>query len=393
MHNKAVNAQYGQKTGDYVLKKIAGIVMEFTSMYHGIACHVSADNFAMLLPSGTPEHLQKNMMSLEDDFRDRGIHIRLQLSIGRYIIKDKQLSFSDIMNKALLARRTVKGRYNVSLAYYNGKMQKQIQEEQHIISRMDFVLSSHQFEVWLQPKYNHETGAMIGAEALVRWNSSEHHVMIPPNVFIPVFERNGFIYELDKYVWNEVCKMLRKWLDEGTCTLPISINVSRMDILQSDVYEVLTGLVEKHEIPAHLLQLEITESAFSFDVVRIIDVVERLRTYGFTIEIDDFGSAYSSLNVLKDVTADVLKLDMRFLSGEDSAGRDGNIIEFIVRMSKWIGMQVIAEGVETQEQADFLCSIGCPFIQGYLYAKPMPYRIMNACWNRTAEYIKRIPLK
>lgn len=102
-------------------------------------------------------------------------------------------------------------------------------------------LSSHQFEVWLQPKYNHETGAMIGAEALVRWNSSEHHVMIPPNVFIPVFERNGFIYELDKYVWNEVCKMLRKWLDEGTCTLPISINVSRMDILQSDVYEVLTG--------------------------------------------------------------------------------------------------------------------------------------------------------
>ena len=143
--------------------------------------------------------------------------------------------------------------------------------------------SSHQFEVWLQPKYNHETGAMIGAEALVRWNSSEHHVMIPPNVFIPVFERNGFIYELDKYVWNEVCKMLRKWLDEGTCTLPISINVSRMDILQSDVYEVLTGLVEKHEIPAHLLQLEITESAFSFDVVRIIDVVEILRTYGFTI--------------------------------------------------------------------------------------------------------------
>ena len=369
---KAVNAQYGQKTGDYVLKKIAGIVMEFTSMYHGIACHVSADNFAMLLPSGTPEHLQKNMMSLEDDFRDRGIHIRLQLSIGRYIIKDKQLSFSDIMNKALLARRTVKGRYNVSLAYYNGKMQKQIQEEQHIISRMDFALSSHQFEVWLQPKYNHETGAMIGAEALVRWNSSEHHVMIPPNVFIPVFERNGFIYELDKYVWNEVCKMLRKWLDEGTCTLPISINVSRMDILQSDVYEVLTGLVEKHEIPAHLLQLEITESAFSFDVVRIIDVVERLRTYGFTIEIDDFGSAYSSLNVLKDVTADVLKLDMRFLSGEDSTGRGGNIIESIVRMSKWIGMQVIAEGVETQEQADFLCSIGCPFIQGYLYAKPMP---------------------
>lgn len=390
---KAVNAQYGQKTGDYVLKKIAGIVMEFTSMYHGIACHVSADNFAMLLPSGTPEHLQKNMMSLEDDFRDRGIHIRLQLSIGRYIIKDKQLSFSDIMNKALLARRTVKGRYNVSLAYYNGKMQKQIQEEQHIISRMDFALSSHQFEVWLQPKYNHETGAMIGAEALVRWNSSEHHVMIPPNVFIPVFERNGFIYELDKYVWNEVCKMLRKWLDEGTCTLPISINVSRMDILQSDVYEVLTGLVEKHEIPAHLLQLEITESAFSFDVVRIIDVVERLRTYGFTIEIDDFGTAYSSLNVLKDVTADVLKLDMRFLSGEDSTGRGGNIIESIVRMSKWIGMQVIAEGVETQEQADFLCSIGCPFIQGYLYAKPMPYRIMNACWNRTAEYIKRIPLK
>lgn len=369
---KAVNAQYGQKTGDFVLKKISNVITDFTNMYHGIACHISADNFAMLLPSDTPHTLQKHMGTLEDEFKTLGIHLKLQISIGRYIISDKQISFSDMMNKALLARRTIKGRYNVSVAYYDDEMKKKMDQEQQIISRMDYALSNHQFVAWLQPKYNHETGMMIGAEALTRWNCQEQKTMIPPDVFIPVFERNGFIYELDKYIWNEVCSMLRQWLDEGKHVLPISVNVSRMDILQEDFYAVLTNLVETYNIPIDLLQLEITESAFSFDVVRITEIVEKLRLYGFTIEIDDFGSAYSSLNILKDVRADVLKLDMRFLSNEDSTGRGGNIIESVVRMSKWIGMEVIAEGVETKEQADFLSSIGCPFIQGYLYAKPMP---------------------
>lgn len=368
----AINSQYGRETGDRALKQIANVVSGFVDTYHGIACRISADNFAMLLPSDTPAVLPELIVSVEDGFKAEGIHIKLQLSIGRYLIEDKSLPFNDMMNKALLAKRSVKGRYNVSVATYNHEMQERFMEDQRILSQMEYALTDGQFEVWLQPQYNHETGALVGAEALTRWRSKDHKNLIPPDVFIPLFEKNGFIYELDKYIWKQVCKILRRWLDEGRYPLPVSVNVSRIDILKEDFYETLTGLVEAYGIPVELLQLEITESALSFDIVRIVEMVKRLRAYGFTIEIDDFGSGYSSFSVLKDVPADVLKLDMRFLSGKDNTGRGGNIIESIVRMAKWIDMRVIAEGVETKEQADFLQSIGCLLIQGYYYDRPMP---------------------
>lgn len=369
---KAINAQHGRKTGDYVLKQIAKVVEDYADTYHGMACRMSADNFALLLPSDTPALLSKLMSSVEDRFKAEGVHIKIQLSIGRYRIDDKDLSFGDMINNALLAKSTVKGRYNVSVANYSHEMQERFMRELRIVSQMDYALAEGQFEVWLQPQYNHETGAMTGVEALTRWRSTEPESLIPPDMFIPIFERNGFIYELDKYIWEQVCRLLRRWIDEETVVLPVSVNVSRRDIFQEDFFEKLTGLIEKYRIPASLLQLEITESAFSFDTKRIVEMVKKLRGYGFTVEIDDFGSGYSSFNVLKDVPADVLKLDMRFLSGEDNTGRGGNIIESIVRMAKWIGMRIIAEGVETREQADFLRSIGCVFVQGYFYDRPMP---------------------
>lgn len=369
---KAVNSQYGRATGDFVLQQIGAIVTDFVAAYDGIACRVAADSFELLLPADAPARLPELVSSLESVFKGKNIHLKLQLSIGRYVVDDKSISFSEMTNNALLAKRTVKGRYNVSVAYFDEEMRRTSIEEQRIIGHMDYALAEEQFEVWFQPQYNHESGAMTGAEALVRWHSPEQDAMIPPSAFVPVFERNGFIYELDKYVWEQVCKLLRLWLDEGRAPLPISVNVSRIDMLQDDFFERITGLVETYRIPAELLRLEITESAFSFDTALIISMVKRLQERGFTIEIDDFGSGYSSFNVLKDVPADVLKLDMRFLSGEDRTGRSGNIIESVVRMAKWIDVQVIAEGVETKEQADFLSSIGCSLVQGYLYDRPMP---------------------
>lgn len=387
----AVNAQYGRETGDSVLKQIANIVSELADTYHGVACRMSADNFALLLPSDTPVVLPKLMVPVEDRFKAEGIHLKIQLSIGRYQINDKSLSFNDMINNSLLAKRTIKGRYNVSVSNYSREMQERFMEEQRIISRMDYALAEGQFQVWLQPQYNHETGAMVGAEALTRWISPEQDSMIRPDIFIPIFERNGFIYELDKYIWGQVCGLLRCWLDEGKDPLPLSVNVSRIDILQKDFFETLTGLLEKDRIPAELLQLEITESAFSVETKRIIEMVKKLKAYGFTIEIDDFGSGYSSFNVLKDVPADVLKLDMKFLSGEDNTGRGGNIIESIVRMAKWIGMRVIAEGVETKEQADFLRSIGCLLVQGYLYDRPMPVAEFEKL-SRSSKKLKNVDM-
>ncbi|MDD3831508.1 MAG: EAL domain-containing protein [Clostridia bacterium] len=259
-------------------------------------------------------------------------------------------------------------------------MRERLLYEQEIINEMNTALEKEQFEVWFQPIYNHSSGARVGAEALVRWRHPIHG-LIPPNELIPTFERNGFVYELDKYVWESVCKYLRTWLDEGIDSLLVSVNISRYDLLKDDLYDVIVGLVNKYNLPISMLRIEITESAFAKDNRRVLDVVKLFVYYGFTVEIDDFGVGYSSLNTLKDVPAQVLKIDMSFLSthydgasqsGEQRISRGGTILESVVRMAKWLGMAVIAEGVETVEQANYLKSIGCDYVQGYLYARPMP---------------------
>lgn len=295
----------------------------------------------------------------------------ITFSIGRYPVEDKTISVSAMYDRAIIAEMSVKRRFDVNIAQYEETMRQHILREQEIINEMNFALKSQQFEVWFQPQYNHSSGALIGAEALVRWRHPQKG-LISPGLFIPVFEKNGFIYELDKYVWEQTCIYLKKWMQTEHSQLPVSVNISRYDIFRDDLVDVLIGLVDKYQIPVELLRLEITESAFSQSTGQIIRITKQLMDYGFTLEIDDFGSGYSSLNTLKDVTADILKLDMRFLESTENSARGGNILESIVRMAKWLGMSVIAEGVEEREQADYLQSIGCNYIQGYYYAKPMP---------------------
>jgi EAL domain-containing protein (putative c-di-GMP-specific phosphodiesterase class I) len=250
-------------------------------------------------------------------------------------------------------------------------MRDTLLSEQKIVTEMSSALKSGQFEVWFQPQYNHLTEELIGAEALVRWRHPEQG-LIPPDRFIPIFEKNGFVYEMDKYVWEHTCMFLHTWIKEKRNPLPISVNISRYDIFQDDMVQILLDLLEKYEIPVALLRLEITESAFAQSSRRVVAVAKELVKHGFTVEIDDFGSGYSSLNTLKDVPAQIIKLDMKFFSASDDYQRGGSIVESMVRMAKWLNMAVIAEGVETVKQADFLKTIGCYYIQGYLYAKPMP---------------------
>ncbi|NLH63673.1 MAG: EAL domain-containing protein, partial [Erysipelotrichaceae bacterium] len=196
--------------------------------------------------------------------------------------------------------------------------------------------------------------------------------MIPPDRFIPIFEKNGFVYEMDKYVWERTCMFLHQWIAEKRNPLPVSVNISRYDIFQDDIVQIMRDLLDKYAIPVSLLRLEITESAFAQSSRRVVSVAKELVDHGFTVEIDDFGSGYSSLNTLKDVPAQIIKLDMKFFSASDEFQRGGSIVESMVRMAKWLNMTVIAEGVETVRQADFLKTVGCYYIQGYLYAKPMP---------------------
>ena len=249
-------------------------------------------------------------------------------------------------------------------------MRQQVLKEQKIINAMERAIENKEFAIYLQPKYNLQDESIIGAEALVRWNSRDNG-FISPGDFIPVFENNGFVYDVDKFIWEETCRYLRKWLDEGRYVRPVSVNVSRIDLYEPKLVSHLVGLRSKYRLPPKYLELEITESAYTEDPEQIISMTKQLSDAGFTILMDDLGSGYSSLNMLKDIQIDVLKLDMGFLKSSDHSAKGGNILSAIMQMAHGLKMQTIAEGVETREQVEFLKKIGCQCVQGFYFARPM----------------------
>ncbi len=245
---------------------------------------------------------------------------------------------------------------------------RKLTEEEMITGFDDALQFGHIFVVY-QPKVNHVSGRMIGAEALMRWRHPVFGTQYPSD-FIPVLEKNGLIFRADLYVFETVCKFQRRCMDERIPMVPISVNMSRFDIYSNAYVEAIEALRKKYDIPVKYIHIEITESSAIGGMELISDVLLNLHRVGYVVEMDDFGSGYSSLNVLKDLDVDIIKLDMRFLSG-NIGGRGGTIISSIVHMAKWLDTPVIAEGVETQEQADFMKSIGCRYVQGYLYSKPL----------------------
>ena len=366
---KFINSAYGLDSGDAVLRHIADCTVRCMAAIGGIAGRINGDAFAALFPASYADLKLLAELSLESA-APACIDEKIRLREGRFVVNVPGASIESMYDYAKIAGDSVRGNYEKHIEYYNDFMKDELLRKHQIIYEMDSALAEGQFEPWLQPQYNHATGAMIGAEVLVRWNRNGTY--ISPAEFIPIFEENGFIYEMDKYIWEQSCRLLRRWLDEGRNPLPLSVNISRRDILHKDFLSVLSDIVSRYSIPAELLRLEVTESAFAEESGQIIEKVVRLIEMGFVVEIDDFGSGYSSLNILKDVPSSVLKLDMRFFESTENSRRAGNIIESVVRMARLLGMAVIAEGVEEKAQADYLKSIGCYYIQGYFYAKPMP---------------------
>lgn len=388
---KIINDEYGTDIGDEVLRSIGTVFKKGFDDIDSICSRIMADEFAAMYPrelvdSDKIRKISKTAVMQSDVMEP------LTFSIGRYIVDDLSLPVSAMYDRAVMAKKTVKGRFDTNIAQFNESMRDELIAEQKIISEMRGALDDDQFEPWFQPQYNHETGQLIGAEALVRWRHPERGIL-PPGVFVPVFEKKGFIYELDKYMWERTCACIRRWIDEGRNPLPVSVNISRYDIHRDDLIDNLSGLIKKYGIPYELLRLEVTESAFSMDNNKIGSIVRRLVDMGFTVEIDDFGSGYSSLNILKDVPAQIIKLDMKFLDVTDDSPRVGNILESIVRMAKWLGMNVIAEGVETKKQANFLKSIGCFYVQGYYYARPMPIEEYEALASGSVKQQRDIQIE
>ena len=366
---KVLNDLFGESTGDKLLRYIGKFLKEI-NLPLCVSGRLYADNFVVCYEAGKGDsrRMINTLQMVADSF---AINNRTILSFGLYRIDDKTLPVSVMCDRANMALWKAKGNFKNPYCEYDEKMRQQVLKEQKIINAMEMTIQNKEFTLYLQPKYDIEKGTIIGAEALVRWISLENG-FISPGDFIPVFENNGFVYEVDKFIWEESCRYLRKWLDEGREVHPISVNVSRIDLYDPKLVQHLVDLREKYQLPSQYLELEITESAYTEDPEQIITITRQLREAGFVILMDDFGTGYSSLNMLKDIQIDVLKLDMGFLKSSDYSAKGGNILTAILKMAESLKMQTIAEGVETKEQVEFLKSIGCKYVQGFYYSKPLP---------------------
>ena len=366
---KVLNDLFGESTGDKLLRYIGKFLKEI-NLPLCVSGRLYADNFVVCYEAGKGDsrRMINTLQMVADSF---AINNRTILSFGLYRIDDKTLPVSVMCDRANMALWKAKGNFKNPYCEYDEKMRQQVLKEQKIINAMEMAIQNKEFTLYLQPKYDIEKGTIIGAEALVRWISLENG-FISPGDFIPVFENNGFVYEVDKFIWEESCRYLRKWLDEGREVHPISVNVSRIDLYDPKLVQHLVNLREKYQLPSQYLELEITESAYTEDPEQIITITRQLREAGFVILMDDFGTGYSSLNMLKDIQIDVLKLDMGFLKSSDYSAKGGNILTAILKMAESLKMQTIAEGVETKEQVEFLKKIGCQCVQGFYFARPMP---------------------
>lgn len=369
---KLINSFFGNVSGDELLRYMARRIREFAKTTECCTFgRIDADVFGIFTPYQGKERTIEQMEQAVSRMKSFTPNYSIMLVYGVYIVTDRELPISQMCDRAALAAKTVKGHYMKSFAFYDDKMRLSIENEQNIINEMSDALENHEFVPYYQPKYDVKTNKPVGAEALARWIHPTKG-FISPGVFIPIFEKNGFISKLDFYIWECVCKQLKEWKDSGVPLFPVSVNVSRVNLYNPNLAKIIIELTKKYDVDPKYFNIEITESVYTDKNIMIDDVTNLLRSNGFTILMDDFGSGYSSLNVLKDVQVDVLKMDMMFMFKAKYDGRAETIISSVIRMAKWLNIPVIAEGVDKAEQVDFLRSVGCDFIQGFYYAKPMP---------------------
>ena len=368
---KLYNDAFGREAGDRLLKESAANMKSLLGS-HSICGRYGADRFMFL------EEREKEKSDREQFFLGKYMNRpknmeNVAVNWGIYEIYDRSIPVEQMCDRALLAADSIKGQYNQPFAIYDDNLRNKLMREKAIVDAMEIALAEEQFIVYLQPKYRLDDERMVGAEALVRWIHPEWGFM-SPGEFIPLFEKNGFIPCLDQYIWEKVCMLLRDWKEQGHPLLPISVNVSRADVYQSHIVDTFSDLIRKYDIDPAYLHLEITESAYTENTSQIISTVEELHKRGFIIEMDDFGSGYSSLNMLSQMTLDILKLDMKFIQNELAKPVEQSLLNDIISMAHRLHLSVVAEGVETKEQEERLQKVGCDYAQGYYFAKPMPVK-------------------
>lgn len=370
---KLINDLFGFKKGNEVLKMEADLIKELCG--EGIVYgRIGGDKFAACIPKARfkEQDYMNAIQTLGRAINNDLYH--LHIYVGVYEITDRNEDISVMCDKANLAIKTLNENYDRSIAYYSETLLNDTIEEKQLVGDFDKALAEKQFCMYLQPQMTSE-GKVLGAEALVRWQHPKRGLIFPGE-FIEVFEKTGLIYRLDMFVWELAVQKLAEWQKDGRSDLYISVNISTKDFYYMNVYETITKLVEKYGIIPSTLKLEITETAIMTGTAGELEIIERFRKYGFDVEIDDFGSGYSSLNTLKDMDVDVLKIDMGFLrtTRPDRFERSMSIINTIISLTRTLGLSVVTEGVETREQVDKLTQMGCGVYQGYYFSKPIPVK-------------------
>lgn len=375
---KLINDAYGDDEGDTVLKKIHQIIDEEMLRWDEVSGRIMADNFGMLMRFLSMDKLEHRLGRINEQLAalkdEAGAEYGIRLYFGVYRVHDKEETVSAMLEKANLALKKALHsiRHNkVHMGIYDEKERQILGREKELEMKMGRALEHGEFVPYLQPKYELMSETIGGAEALVRWIDPVEG-MIFPNEFIPLFEKNGFIVELDLYMFEQVCKLVEKWNKKGYRKIPVSVNMSRGHFSVPGFFNQYKEILKRYDVPEESIEIELTESLFYNEMSMLKDLIDQIHEVGMLCSIDDFGSGYSSLNMLKDVEVDALKLDRVFFSDAEDNKRSKSVINSVLNLAQDLDLRTISEGVEVRSQVDYLKQVSCDYIQGYVFARPMP---------------------
>ncbi|PBE89956.1 EAL domain-containing protein [Clostridioides difficile] len=368
---KMINDTFGYEFGDNLLITIAKALKE--ELTEGeVYARLSSDYFAIFCDykNGRNKIIRKLDNIRSNIESNLSIVFEISLCVGIYFVEEGEVDIQKAVNKANMARSVAKGK-NINYAIYNEDVRNKLSEESMILDDIKIALVKNQFEVYYQPKFSLVTGEMIGSEALIRWNHPEHG-FISPAVFIPIAEKSKLILKIVRFVFERVCNDLYEWKKQGKKIVPVSVNLSRVELYQPDIVKFINKTIKMYNLSSDFIEIEITETVAINELNILKNVLNELRTYGFSISMDDFGTGYSSISCLRDMPIDILKLDKSFLGGIEHDERSRNIAKSIVSLAKSLDLVVIIEGVESKEQAELMKQFGCDLVQGFYFARPMP---------------------
>ena len=369
------------EAGEKLLFKINSVLSESINKKE-LSAHNNAAEFGLMLQYEDKDEITARIKELIGRLESIETGQKLAFQAGVAVIDvasylerkqkdDSELIIEDEFNNACAARARLAESDESGVAFFDEKLVEEEKWLDSVQAFQDKAVKNEEFQVYYQPKYDPKTDELRGAEALIRWQSPELG-FVSPGKFIPIFEKNGFITEIDHYMLSHVAKDQKRWLDQGYKCVPVSVNISRAHFVEEDLAEQIRDMVDAAGTPHEYIEIELTESAFFDDKKAMINTINKLKGYGFAVSMDDFGSGYSSLNSLKDMPLDVLKLDAEFFRGDQQGDRGAIVVSEAIRLAKSLNMRTVAEGVEVKEQVNFLAGEGCDMIQGYYYAKPMP---------------------